>query len=438
MSACTSASHPQAKAGAVRGMASLLSSAIASLAILPGIAHADVSVLYPASTLKTDAPFTITLLLDNPDKEAATITVPEQLHANISNADFPQLPITLLRADHSTGAIEVKPGGFRKVAYLARLPPNLRGTIRVQLTSFDTAPVLIALDSAANKSPAADPSANGTETGPTQTAAPVSVAALAASQVASPGGQDAASTALLRGAEDRLSPYEPMYFAVGKNGDTTAKFQLSFKYRLGLPKDPTSRALVDNLYFSFTERSMWDLSADSHPFEDSSYMPSLFYYVPDTGVKASWFSKLGLESGLRHESNGKAGDESRSMNYAYVRPILHFGDPTKGEWTVAPKLYYYPVDNNNPDMHQYRGYVDLDVAYGTSDGWQLAGTLRKGTKADYGSAELQFTYPVAKVWAGAGGYFYADLFSGYGENLLDYNKHSNQVRVGYSITRQNW
>lgn len=413
---------------------SVLGLAIASM--FASSVQAEVSILHPASTLKADGPLTITLLVDNPDQTTAAIAVPDTLKANLSNADFPLLPVTLLRADHSTGVITVKPGGFRKVAYVAQLPPNLRGTMRVQLTGFDTAPVLISLD-LGNTKPATTAEALSAPT-PTVTT-PGNVAAIAASQVASPGGQDATSTALLRGAEARLSAYEPMYFAVGKNGDTTAKFQLSFKYRLGLPENPASKAFLDNLYFSFTERSMWNLSADSHPFEDSSYMPSLFYYIPDTGVKASWFSKLGLETGLRHESNGKAEDDSRSMNYAYVRPVFHFGDPAKGgEWTVAPKFYYYPVDNNNPDMHQYRGYVDLDIIYGTSDGWQLAATLRKGTKADYGSAELQFTYPLAKVWPGAGGYFYTDLFSGYGENLLDYNQHSNQIRVGYSITRQNW
>jgi outer membrane phospholipase A len=89
-------------------------------------------------------------------------------------------------------------------------------------------------------------------------------------------------------------------------------------------------------------------------------------------------------------------------------------------------------------MRDYRGFVDLDVIYGTPDGWQLATTLRKGTKSDYGSAEVQFTYPLAKVWSAVGGYFFADFFSGYGENMLDYKQHSNIVRFGYSITRQNW
>ncbi|MBB5190146.1 outer membrane phospholipase A [Silvimonas terrae] len=418
----------------------VLSPLTAALALLYTPAHAEITVLHPASTLKAGSPLSFTLLLDNPGQHDTTIALPATLKAMVSSADFPVVPLDLQRAANSPETIKLAPGAYRKVAYEAALPANLRGTIRVQLGGFDTAPVLISLGvmptgkDTQNSAPASITDANPA---PQQTTQDDGTPATSAT-VATPGQQTAASPTLLRAAESRLSAYEPMYFGVGKNGDVTSKFQISFKYRLGLPENPASRSFLDNLYFGFTERSMWNLSEDSHPFEDSSYMPSLFYYVSDTGVKASWYNRLGLETGLRHESNGKAGDDSRSINYAFVRPILHFGDPQKGEWVVAPKLYYYPPGSDNPDMRDYRGFVDLDIIYGTPDGWQLATTLRKGTSSDYGSAELQFTYPLTRLWPAVGGYFFADVFSGYGENMLDYKQHSNIVRFGYSFTRQTW
>ncbi|GGP19955.1 phospholipase [Silvimonas iriomotensis] len=421
----------------------VISQLAALLALIYAPAQAEITLLHPSSTLKTGSPLSFTLLLDNPGQQDTTITLPATLHAMVSSPDFPVVPVELQRAANSPDTVTLAPGAYRKVAYEAALPANLRGTIRVQLNGFDTAPVLIALGAAPTGQPAtADTGATATTASAAESAAPHQspqddgVPAPPAT-VATPG-QQATPPTLLRAAEARLSPYEPMYFGIGKNGDVTSKFQISFKYRLGLPENPASRSFLDNLYFSFTERSMWNLSEDSHPFEDSSYMPSLFYYVPDTGIKADWFSRLGLETGVRHESNGKAGDDSRSINYAFVRPILHFGDPLKGEWVVAPKLYYYPPGSDNADMRNYRGFLDLDVIYGTQDGWQLATTLRKGTQSDYGSAEFQFTYPMARLWPAVGGFFFADFFTGYGENMLDYKSHSNVVRFGYSITRQTW
>ncbi|MGC8000947.1 phospholipase A, partial [Salmonella enterica] len=72
----------------------------------------------------------------------------------------------------------------------------------------------------------------------------------------------------------RLSFNEPMYFTVGhNNGDTNARFQLSFKFRVFVPDDPRSRGLLDNLYLGYTQFSLWDLSAPSAPFRDTSYRP---------------------------------------------------------------------------------------------------------------------------------------------------------------------
>ncbi|GAB7129564.1 phospholipase A [Silvimonas sp. JCM 19000] len=423
-----------------------------ALALLSTSALAEVNVLHPASSVQPGAPLTLTLLIDNPTQSNLPVAIPGQIQATVSNADFPNLaPFTLTRVGNSGDSVTLKPGEFRRVAYSTALPTTLRGAVRVQVIGFDTAPVLIAIDQGdkatlkakvdaekAAQAEAANTKATDNLVQYGAAAPTTETAAVAAAQVATPGALDTDTAALLRTTESRLSGYEPMYFAVGKNGDWNAKFQISFKYRLMLPADPASRAFLDNLYFAYSQRSFWNLSAKSHPFDDSSYMPSLFYYTPDTGIQASWYQRMGLEAGLRHESNGKGDPGSRSFNSVYVQPILHFGDPTKNEWVVAPKLYWYPIDSDNPDMRNYRGYVDLNVSYGNANGWQFATTLRKGTKSDYGSAEFQATYPVARIWRGLGGYLFADYFTGYGEDLEGYNAHTNQVRVGYSITRWAW
>ena len=73
-----------------------------------------------------------------------------------------------------------------------------------------------------------------------------------------------------RTVEPPLSENEPIYFSVGTRGDTTARFQLSFKYRLfdrqlGWGRDWPWLA---GLHFAYTQTSIWNLSESSKPFLD--------------------------------------------------------------------------------------------------------------------------------------------------------------------------
>jgi outer membrane phospholipase A len=62
--------------------------------------------------------------------------------------------------------------------------------------------------------------------------------------------------------------------------------------------------------------------------------------------------------------------------------------------------------------------------------------LRKGTKSTYGSVDVQFTYPLAKLLGDAwGGYLLLNYFNGYAEDLLDYNQHRWAVRLGFAVSR---
>src|SRR3546814_9677101 len=74
-----------------------------------------------------------------------------------------------------------------------------------------------------------------------------------------------------------ISSFEPVYFDIGSKGDTNARFQLSFKYRLFNPTDPLHPEFIDNLYLGYTQTSLWDLEGDSMPFIDTTYNPSLFW-----------------------------------------------------------------------------------------------------------------------------------------------------------------
>jgi phospholipase A1/A2 len=237
--------------------------------------------------------------------------------------------------------------------------------------------------------------------------------------------------------EPALSANEPMYFIMGKNSEhgTDARFQLSFKYR---PFDPEGSIagfvpLLSNLYFAYTQTTVWDIGEQSGPFRDTSYRPSLFYRWVGSGrgvLPDEW--RVGAE----HESNGQPGISSRSLNTTYIRPTWNFDMANGQRLSFYPKLQYYLNKQENSDIQRYRGYVDWQLRYGREDGLMLGGLYRLGT-GGYSSSQLDVSYPISdRIFARTGAFVHLQLLSGYGETLLDFDKKSDtQVRIGLSIAR---
>ncbi|WP_323118690.1 phospholipase A [Burkholderia alba] len=398
-------------------------------------AHAAVSLLQPAREAVASEPLTLTLLYSADDGAPLTVAAPAALDVTLAAGEAPPVPVSLARDAGVPDRFALRPGEYRKVRFSARWPDSMRGAVTVTPVGFDASPALVTLDRGPRQAAIAQAEHAGQRASTPAEAAAASAAPGAAAAPPQPAG-DALLTAS-RGWLSHIAYYEPMYFGVGTNGDTSAKFQFSFKYRLHLPDDPASRGLLDNLYFSYTQTSIWDLSADSKPFRDTSYKPRLFYSVADTGWRSAWFTRMGIAAGIGHESNGKSGADSRSLNIAFVQPTWEFGNLDDYHLQISPMLYYYLEKSENRDIADYRGYMDLLVKYGSPDGWQLATTLRKGTRHGYGSIDTQLTYPLAKLIGSAwGGYLWIGYFNGYGEDLLDYNRRQHWIaRVGVSIAR---
>lgn len=229
-----------------------------------------------------------------------------------------------------------------------------------------------------------------------------------------------------------ISRYEPVYFGVGVNAGLNAKFQFSMKYQ---PLD------LKPVYLSFTQTSLWDLESDSAPFLDTSYRPRLFYLDESLWVapdRRSWF---GVEGGFGHESNGRGGVSSRSINIAYVRPRFDWVTEAGLHFHAAPMIYGYIEKEDNPDIPVYRGYADLVLGV-EKNGWRLNTTLRAGTGGRYRSVQVDAVLPLrasdpvfnrigARGW---NGYWFLQYFNGWGETILEYNQKLNaQFRTGIML-----
>ena len=236
-----------------------------------------------------------------------------------------------------------------------------------------------------------------------------------------------------------FSAHEPLYAVIGWRESTNAKFQVSFRYRfLGGRQGGEHTSWVEDLYFGFTQTSLWDIELESSPFRDTSYRPSLFYSEDRVARWSRPRRRVGMEIGIEHESNGQAGDRSRSLNIVYIRPTWTLGDPAGWHWTIAPKAWiYFGSLADNPDIASFRGWGELLVRYGRPDGLELRGTFRLGTRRDRGSAQLDVTYPLDRLRGGRiAAYAHLQVFAGWGESLIDYDiKRPTQVRVGVTVLR---
>ncbi len=421
--------------------------ALAAALLSPPV-NAAVALLQPPRVIDGTRPLVLNLLI-TADAGVRAYDVPEILEITASAPLQAPVQVIMRRQTEGPSVIRLRRGEYRQIAYSGTLPPTLRGVVRIEPTSLNAAPVLVTLNRdpataadvrAANRASDVPDTASATRSVTPAEAAqesPPTEAATAALPV-TPVATAPASIPVASDLQDegRLSFFDPMYVTLGGRSGMNAKFQLSFKYRIFQAETPTSRGLIDNLHFGYTQFSLWDLSSESKPFYDTNYRPSLFYYLPDTRIKHGILSRLSFAGGLEHESNGRSQAESRSINTVFIKPTFYLGDLTGWHATVTPKLYYYLSKSENKDIADYRGYADLRLAWGKTDSWELSTVLRKGMKGSNYSADTQVSYPLVQLLPGTAGFLVMGYFTGYGESLLDYNrKRASQFRIGYSLSR---
>ena len=308
--------------------------------------------------------------------------------------------------------LKIPPRGFVKRQYAIALPIYASGAVQIRLDSLNANPLTLMV----------------------QPAPVVPRDAWAGEQVP----LDEAPSMLQAFLAD-LSTYKPMYFLFGVDpGLEQSKFQLSFKFRLFNPEGLLARNApwLSDFYLAYSQRSIWDLKNDSKPFDDTSYMPEMFYQLPKIDLDIDRVSTFGIRTGFQHESNGEGGDASRSTNYLYIKPILGIHLVDRYHLKIAPKIFTYVAndDDTNADLNDYRGYFDLEVGIVDPKGLALKSHLwwaREGV-----TVQADASYPMTRMLGESLNlYLHAQYFSGYAETLGRFNERNHAFRLGFSIVR---
>lgn len=209
---------------------------------------------------------------------------------------------------------------------------------------------------------------------------------------------------------------------------TEAKFQISFKTKMA------NDLLGGNadLWLGYTQTSRWQIynSKESRPFRETNHEPEFIL---------AWHTKYNLlgyrgrlfSLSLNHQSNGQDEPQSRSWN----RVIATIG-LEKPDWVIQFRPWWRipetsDEEDENPDISDYLGRAELLVVHRRGNTHQISTLIRhslKGGKESRGSIALNWSYPCFDRLR-----CHAQIFSGYGESLIDYNHRSTTLGLGVAL-----
>jgi len=273
-----------------------------------GAARAELLLAPESSTLTPGGRIEVTLFVANNSAEERSFDVPPRL--TLRPRGRTDSPVVVLEATEPQPAqVRLAPGAFHRAHYSGTLSEGLTGEIVLEPVDFKGQPLaFIAVAPTVAPSGEERPPAPAEGSSPAQTPAPGAELDPEASRFTS-----------------AFSSYEPNYFSAGSSGPTNARFQVSFKFRFFNPN--TKTPFLEQIFFGYSQSSIWDLSSASKSFRDSSYRPSLFYLNDSISQWKYRQTKLASNSeqtaGLRHLVRKVAARKLRGASREGIAEVDH-------------------------------------------------------------------------------------------------------------------
>lgn len=200
--------------------------------------------------------------------------------------------------------------------------------------------------------------------------------------------------------------------------------------------DPVKR---DSLWFGYSQQSYWQLFNEqlSRPFRNTDHEPELMYIVPtDADLPGGWKLRYSGLS-LNHQSNGQTLPLSRSWN----RVIAMAGAEKDDRYTLTGRVWYRLPEtadsDDNPGISDYVGRAEVTGLWHLNKRHTLGVTVRHSLMAaGNGSVRLDWLRAIgepSRSNLASGLRFHVQLFSGYGDSLLDYNRQRTVLSIGLSL-----
>jgi len=221
--------------------------------------------------------------------------------------------------------------------------------------------------------------------------------------------------------------------------NTEARLQLSMRTKLaqGLFM-PANSKRQDSLWFAYSQQSYWQVFSGniSRPFRTTDHEPEVIYVYP-TDAKLPFDWRLRYSGvGLVHQSNGQSLPLSRSWNRVY----LMAGAELDKRWMVQARVWKRLTENagsdDNPGIENTIGRGELKTMWNVNQQHTIGLTWLHSLRQDgNGSTRLEWLRTIGTRDDGGKSNLrlHTQLFSGYGDSLIDYNRKRTVFSVGLSL-----
>ena len=196
-----------------------------------------------------------------------------------------------------------------------------------------------------------------------------------------------------------------------------------------------SPTLRDSLWFAYSQQSTWQLfnGAISRPFRTTDHEPELMYVYPlDLSLPGGWrWRYTGV--GLVHQSNGQSLPYSRSWNRVYLMGGVELDSRFRLTARIWDRLKENPGNDDNPDITSYLGRAEFAGSWNFDSRNTFGVTVRSTLKSEgRGSVKLEWLQAIGDPGTSKLR-FHTQLFHGYGDTLIDYNRRRTVLGVGLSL-----
>jgi len=222
------------------------------------------------------------------------------------------------------------------------------------------------------------------------------------------------------------------------NSETRVGLSVRTKIAQGLltQTEPLKR---DSLWFAYSQQSNWQLFSGelSRPFRTTDHEPELIYLYPtDAPLPGGWRLRYAGLS-LNHQSNGQPLPFSRSWNRTILMAGIERGPSLQLLGRLWARVPEDAADDDNPDIQDRIGRAEVTGVWHVNPDHTLALTLRHAlSNGDSGSVKLEWLRRLGTSDGAenrSGLRLHTQLFSGYGDSLIDYNRRRVVLSVGLSL-----
>ncbi|MAD73910.1 MAG: phospholipase [Rheinheimera sp.] len=224
---------------------------------------------------------------------------------------------------------------------------------------------------------------------------------------------------------------------ISRDGVSAPADNLEAKFQLSLKTPLWTKIYKDKgyLFFAFTQLAYWQAynSEVSSPFRENNYEPELILMLPHYQNYEEAASRI-ISLSLSHQSNGRSGELSRSWNRLKLSWVTSIGNVFINfePWYRFNEREKTSVDDpkgdDNPDITKYMGWFELSAAYKQGDAtWRMM--MRNNLRSDNkGALRLSYSRPFNRHIR-----LYVELFNGYGESLIDYDRSVSRFGIGFEL-----